>query len=55
MTDAAGLRSRITGRLTDAGYAAGWRAVRMLPEPVARAGFERAGRFAAGRGLSKAD
>ncbi|RBY79143.1 phosphatidylinositol mannoside acyltransferase [Blastococcus sp. TF02-09] len=49
MTGAADLRDRVTGRLTDAGYAAGWRAVRMLPEPVARAGFERAGRMAAGR------
>jgi KDO2-lipid IV(A) lauroyltransferase len=49
VTEAAGLRSRITGGLTDAGYAAGWRAVRMLPEPVARAGFDRAGRVAAGR------
>ncbi|TKJ16665.1 phosphatidylinositol mannoside acyltransferase [Blastococcus sp. CCUG 61487] len=43
------MRSRISGRLTDAGFAAGWRAVRMLPEPVARAGFDRAGRWAAGR------
>lgn len=49
MTGPAGLRSRITGRLTDVGYAAGWRAVRMLPEPVARSGFDRAGRWAAGR------
>ena len=49
MTDAAQLRNRITGRLTDTGYAAGWRAVRMLPEPVARAGFEAGGRWAAGR------
>jgi lauroyl/myristoyl acyltransferase len=49
VTEAAGLRSRVTGRLTDAGYAAGWRAVRMLPEPVARAGFDRAGRWAAAR------
>ncbi len=49
MTEPARLRSRITGRLTDAGYAAAWRAVRMLPEPVARAGSERAGRWVAGR------
>ncbi len=49
MTGAPGLGSRIAGGLTDAGYAAGWRAVRMLPEPVARAGFERGGRWAAGR------
>jgi KDO2-lipid IV(A) lauroyltransferase len=49
VTGAADLRSRVTGRLTDAGYAAGWRAIRMLPEPAARAGFDRAGRWAAGR------
>jgi lauroyl/myristoyl acyltransferase len=36
-------------RLTDAGYAAGWRAVRMLPEPAARGAFDRAGRWAAAR------
>jgi phosphatidylinositol dimannoside acyltransferase len=34
-------------RLTDAGYAAGWRAVRALPGPVARAGFTAGGRWAA--------
>ena len=39
----------LAARLTDLGYAAGWRAVRMLPEPLARSGFERAGRIAAGR------
>ncbi len=49
MTGPVGLRTRIADRLTDAGYAAGWRAVRMLPEPVARAGFDRAGRWAAHR------
>jgi KDO2-lipid IV(A) lauroyltransferase len=49
VTAPAGLRSRVAGRLTDAGYAAGWRAVRMLPEPVARGGFEAGGRWAAGR------
>jgi lauroyl/myristoyl acyltransferase len=38
-----------TARLTDAGYAAGWRAVRMLPEPAARGAFDRAGRWAATR------
>ncbi|WP_369133313.1 phosphatidylinositol mannoside acyltransferase [Modestobacter sp. I12A-02662] len=38
------------GRLTDLGYAAGWRAIRLLPEPVARAGAARAGGWAAGRG-----
>jgi lauroyl/myristoyl acyltransferase len=36
-------------RLTDAGFAAGWHAVRLLPEPAARAAFDRAGRWAAGR------
>ena len=39
----------LRARLADAGYAAGWRAVRMLPEPVARMLFDRAGRWAAGR------
>jgi KDO2-lipid IV(A) lauroyltransferase len=39
----------MTARLTDAGFAAAWHAVRMLPEPVARAGFDRAGSWAAGR------
>jgi lauroyl/myristoyl acyltransferase len=44
-----GLRSRATAGLTDAGFAAGWRAVRMLPEPAARGLFDRAGRWAAGQ------
>ena len=35
--------------LTDAGYAAGWRAVRVLPEPVAHALFDRTAAWAAGR------
>jgi KDO2-lipid IV(A) lauroyltransferase len=39
----------IRARLTDAGFAAGWRAVRMLPEPVARGLFDRGGTWAAGR------
>lgn len=43
------LTGRVTGRLTDAGYAAGWAAVRMLPEPAAHALFDTAGRWAAGR------
>ncbi len=43
------LWSRITARLTDAGFAAGWGAVKLLPEPVARAAFDGAGRWAAGR------
>jgi phosphatidylinositol dimannoside acyltransferase len=53
MTDTApaqvGLRTRTAAWLTDAGFAAGWRAVRMLPEPAARGAFDRAGRWAAGR------
>ncbi|MGY1642809.1 phosphatidylinositol mannoside acyltransferase [Geodermatophilus sp. SYSU D00703] len=44
-----GLRSRAGERLTDLIYAAGWRAVRLLPEPVARGAFDAAGRWAAGR------
>ena len=44
-----GLRGRAAAGLTDAGFAAGWRAVRMLPEPAAQALFRRGGRFAAGR------
>ncbi len=39
----------LTARLTDAGFAAGWHAVRLLPEPAARGAFDRAGRWAAGR------
>jgi lauroyl/myristoyl acyltransferase len=45
----AGLRTRVAARLTDAGFAAGWHAVRMLPEPAARAAFDRAGSWAAAR------
>ncbi len=41
--------SALTARLTDAGFAAGWHAVRLLPEPAARGAFDRAGRWAAGR------
>lgn len=47
---AAGLRSRLTARLTDAGFAAGWGAVKLLPGPVASRAFDSAGRWAAGRG-----
>jgi lauroyl/myristoyl acyltransferase len=36
-------------RLSDSGFAAGWHALRLLPEPAARAAFDRAGRWAAGR------
>ena len=45
----AGLGARTAERLTDVGYAAGWRAVRMLPEAAARELFDRGGRWAAGR------
>ncbi|MGY1743379.1 MULTISPECIES: phosphatidylinositol mannoside acyltransferase [unclassified Blastococcus] len=44
-----GLRSRAVARATDLGYAAGWGAVKALPEPVARAGFDAAFRWVAGR------
>ncbi len=44
-----GVRSRVTARLTDLGYAAGWQAVQRVPEPVARGAFDAAGRYAAGR------
>jgi KDO2-lipid IV(A) lauroyltransferase len=47
---APGLRSRAVARLTDLGFAAGWGAVKALPEPVARTGFDAAGRWVAGRG-----
>jgi lauroyl/myristoyl acyltransferase len=43
------LVGRATAWLTDAGFAAGWHAVRLLPEPAARGAFDRAGRWAAGR------
>jgi len=45
----AGLRARTAAALTDAGFAVGWRAVRMLPEPAARTVFDSTGRWAAGR------
>ncbi|SFL17215.1 phosphatidylinositol mannoside acyltransferase [Geodermatophilus ruber] len=41
--------ARASARLTDLGYAAGWGAVKLLPEPVVRAAFDAAGRWAAGR------
>jgi KDO2-lipid IV(A) lauroyltransferase len=44
-----GVRERAGAWLTDTGYAAGWRAVRLLPEPLARSAFAGAGRWAAGR------
>jgi KDO2-lipid IV(A) lauroyltransferase len=44
-----GVAGRVAAALTDAGFAAGWRAVRMLPESAARGLFDRAGRWAAAR------
>ena len=41
---------QLRDRLTDGGYAAGWRAVRLLPEPAARAVFAAGGAYAARRG-----
>jgi KDO2-lipid IV(A) lauroyltransferase len=41
--------SDVRARLTDLGFAAGWRAVRMLPAPVARGAFDGAGTWAARR------
>ncbi|HEX2074475.1 MAG TPA: phosphatidylinositol mannoside acyltransferase [Geodermatophilus sp.] len=40
--------ARVAAQLTDLGYAAGWQAVRLLPEPVARGAFDLAGSWAAG-------
>jgi phosphatidylinositol dimannoside acyltransferase len=42
--------AELRDRLTDAGYAAGWRAVRLLPGPVARGLFAGGGALAARRG-----
>ncbi|TYP84948.1 phosphatidylinositol mannoside acyltransferase [Blastococcus xanthinilyticus] len=42
-------RDQLLERLADAGYAAGWRAVRMLPEPAARGLADLAGGWAARR------
>jgi lauroyl/myristoyl acyltransferase len=39
----------LAARLTDAGFAAGWHAVRLMPELAARGAFDRAGRWAAGQ------
>ncbi len=40
----------VSARLTDLGFAAGWRAVRALPEPAAHRLFDAAGAWAARRG-----
>jgi KDO2-lipid IV(A) lauroyltransferase len=44
-----GRRAAAVGRLTDTGFAAGWRAVRMLPEPAARGLFDAGARWAVRR------
>ncbi|HEX6754841.1 MAG TPA: phosphatidylinositol mannoside acyltransferase [Mycobacteriales bacterium] len=44
------LRERAAGTATDLGFAAGWAAVRALPEPVVAAGFRAAADRAARRG-----
>jgi phosphatidylinositol dimannoside acyltransferase len=44
-----GLRARVAAQLTDLGYAAGWGAVKVLPEPVAAAAFDGGARLAARR------
>lgn len=48
-TPAVPLRARAAARLSDLGYAAGWRAATALPEPVARAAADAGGRWAAAR------
>ena len=51
---AAPRRVRAAAALTDLGFAAGWGAVKMLPEPLARSAFDAGGRWAAtrnGRGV----
>jgi lauroyl/myristoyl acyltransferase len=49
VTEEPGARARVAAQLTDLGYAAGWAAVKALPEPVARGAFDAAGRWAAAR------
>jgi phosphatidylinositol dimannoside acyltransferase len=44
-----GWRARTTGRLADVGFAAGWGAVKMLPEGLVRRGFAAAGTRSARR------
>ena len=43
------MSGNLSARVTDLGFAAGWRAVRMLPEPAARGIFDRVGTWAARR------
>ncbi|MGY1809217.1 phosphatidylinositol mannoside acyltransferase [Blastococcus sp. SYSU D00669] len=49
MSDDRGLRARAGAGLTDAGYAAGWGAVKLLPEGVARRAFDAVGGWAGRR------
>jgi KDO2-lipid IV(A) lauroyltransferase len=54
VSGAADLAGDLRERLVDAGYAAGWGAVKLLPEPVARGAFAAVGGLAArreGRGV----
>jgi KDO2-lipid IV(A) lauroyltransferase len=44
-----GLRARVGAGLTDAGFAAGWGAVKLLPEGLARRAFDTGAGWAAGR------
>ncbi|WP_415031316.1 phosphatidylinositol mannoside acyltransferase [Gordonia sp. (in: high G+C Gram-positive bacteria)] len=44
------LRAAVTERLAEAGYAAGWSALRHTPDPVARGLFARIGEFTGRRG-----
>jgi KDO2-lipid IV(A) lauroyltransferase len=47
---AAGPGTRLAARLTDAGFAVAWGAVKLLPEGIARRAFDAAGDWAGGRG-----
>jgi lauroyl/myristoyl acyltransferase len=49
VSDAAGLPARITAGLTDAGFVAGWGAVKLLPEGLARRAFDAGADRAAAR------
>jgi lauroyl/myristoyl acyltransferase len=44
------LPRRVTSRATDLAYAAGWMAVRAMPEVAARTAFDTGARYAARRG-----
>ena len=49
VSGAPGLRARVGAALTDAGFAAGWGAVKLLPEGLARRAFDTGAGWAAGR------